>query len=358
VKYEFRCRTPGINFSDIKKRIVDEIEMFRYLGLILDEVSYLSSLGLFKDDYLDYLSDIDLHDTRYTLECVNGELKINITGPWENAIFYEVPLLAIINELYFENQHRKNKSKFCFEDNLFKKTKLINSMPEGFKVLEFGTRRRFSHEVQENVIENLLSSRNFQGTSNVYLAEKYNLKPVGTIAHEAMCVPQAIVHPLDSQKYMLQAWADEYRGKLGIALTDTLGVDKFLNDFDMYFTNLYTGVRHDSGDPIKWMKKIMKHYGDMGVDPRTKTVIFSDGLTVPIAIELYNRFCGQDAPKMFFAIGTNFTNDCGYDPLNIVIKLTEVNGRPVAKISDSYGKLMCNDLEYVAWLKKSLWGYS
>jgi len=149
---------------------------------------------------------------------------------------------------------------------------------------------------------------------------------------------------------MLDVWAREYRGDLGIALTDVIGMDAFLRDFDMFFAKLYDGCRHDSGDPIEWGEKLIAHYESMNINPKTKTAIWSDGLTIPKAISIYMNF--HERIKCGFGIGTNLTNDVGFDPLNIVIKMIECNGQPVAKLSDSPGKTMCEDKEYVKYLKK------
>jgi nicotinate phosphoribosyltransferase len=193
---------------------------------------------------------------------------------------------------------------------------------------------------------------NFIGTSNVYLARKYGLKPIGTMAHEWIMAGQGIVKDIsESQKYMLQSWANVYRGDLGIALSDTLGSDTFLNDFDKYFCKLYDGCRHDSGDPYTWCDKLLEHYAHNGIDPTTKTAVFSDGLTVESMIALNKRYC--NFIKVLFGIGTNLTNDCGITPLQIVIKMTKYNGNPVAKISDSKGKQMCEDKDYLRHLCKT-----
>ncbi len=194
---------------------------------------------------------------------------------------------------------------------------------------------------------------NFIGTSNVYFAKKYNLKPIGTMAHEWIMAGQGQedVSLRNSQKAMLQAWCNEYRGDLGIALSDTLGVDAFLEDFDLYFAKLYDGIRHDSGDPDVWARKVICHYSKLGVEPKTKTLVFSDGLTFETAAKIYNKF--KFAAKVSFGIGTNLTNDFeDITPLQIVMKIVKCNGLPVAKISDSPDKGMCNDKEYLTYLKK------
>ena len=222
-----------------------------------------------------------------------------------------------------------------------------------FKFSDFGTRRRFSRDWHEEVVKELKSAlpENFTGTSNVLFAMKYDLTPIGTMAHEYLQACQALGPRLrDSQKYALENWVQEYRGDLGIALTDVVGTDAFLRDFDLYFCKLFDGVRHDSGDAKEWAQKFIDHYKKMKIDPKTKSLVFSDGLDVPKAIDIYKTFEGQ--AKMFFGIGTNLTNDMGVKALNIVIKMTECNGSPVAKISDSPGKTMCKNEQYLTYLKQ------
>ncbi len=182
---------------------------------------------------------------------------------------------------------------------------------------------------------------------------KYDLTPIGTMAHEYIQLPQAIneVTLANSQKYALQLWVDEYRGDLGYALSDTLGFDKFLRDFDRYFAKLYDGVRHDSGDPFAWGHRMIDHYRSFGIEPFAKQLIFSDGLDFPLAARLHREFSPEI--KVSFGIGTNLTNDFpGIVPLQIVMKLVEANGRPVAKISENPSKTMCEDQGFLAYLRE------
>lgn len=172
------------------------------------------------------------------------------------------------------------------------------------------------------------------------------------MAHQWIMAGQGVhgIRLSDSQKHMLDVWAKEYRGDLGIALSDTLGMGAFLKDFDKYFAKLYDGARHDSGDPYIWCEKLIEHYKSLNIDPRTKSAVFTDGLNIEKAVDLAIRF--HNKIQTSFGIGTNLTNDVGFTPLNIVIKLVEVNGNPVAKLSDSMGKGMCEDYDYLNYLKK------
>ncbi|HUT43618.1 MAG TPA: nicotinate phosphoribosyltransferase, partial [Desulfobacterales bacterium] len=267
-------------------------------------------------------------------------------------------VLAIINQIYFTStveqeiliEERKKGSW-----KLWDKIKLIQDLNDpGFKFSDFGARRRYSKHWHDVVVQRMAEKlpENFAGTSDVYFAYKHNVKPIGTMAHEWIQAGQALTNPRNSQKFMLQKWADEYRGELGIALSDTLGLDVFLKDFDSYFAKLFDGVRHDSGDPIRMGEKIIAHYKKLKIDPKSKTIVFSDSLTIPKAIEIYQHF--KDRIKVSFGIGTNLTNDLVREPLNIVIKMTHCNGQPVAKISDNEGKGMCESAEYLQCLKSIL----
>jgi len=355
VEYTFKNRTRGIDLKPYANEIRDEIENLCELKLNEDELKYLKTLGFFKDSYLDFLRLLKLDPSHVQIDTKNG-FELKITGPWMTTIYFEVPVLAIINETYFRNQgYDKQKLWKEGEKRLNKKIKLIKEINDfEFKLIEFGTRRRFSREWHERLLKMLsksLSAENFIGTSNVHFARKFKLRPIGTMAHEFLQAAQSLGPRLiDSQKFALQAWADEYRGQLGIALSDVVGIDAFLRDFDAYFAKLYDGCRHDSGDPYEWCNKLLKHYENLGIDAKTKIAVFSDGLTIPKAINIAKTFNGKI--KISFGIGTNLTNDLGPKALQIVIKMTKCNGFPVAKISDSPGKQMCKDQQFLDYLKK------
>lgn len=262
-------------------------------------------------------------------------------------------MLAIVNEVYF----RRTQPKPDLAEGrrrLQAKLELLAAPPYVDCVIaDYGTRRRFSCDWQEEV---LLSMRDaigpqLAGTSNVHFARLHNMTPLGTMAHEYLQACQALGPRLrDSQVYALERWAHEYRGDLGIALSDTYGFDAFLRDFDLYFCKLFDGVRHDSGDPFEWGERMIAHYAANRVDPRGKTLIFSDALDIPKVIELYERFRGRC--KLAFGVGTNLTNDLGYKPLQIVIKMVRCNGQPVAKLSDTPEKTMCDDPGYLSYLRQ------
>ncbi|MHA2280144.1 MAG: nicotinate phosphoribosyltransferase [Promethearchaeota archaeon] len=348
VKYEFKCRNDGkFNIGHLA-RLKEEIKNFCSLRFTPEEIKYLSKIRFLKKSYIDFLKFYRPDPDHVTLKLQGEELRIIVEGPWFLTVYWEVPLLAMISEIYTEGISLGNFPRAL--ERLETKKKL--AIETGYSFVDFGTRRRFSREWHDLVIENLKELPNFKGTSNIFFAKEYGLTPIGTMAHEFLQVGQALDVPLvDSQKRMLQSWVDEYRGDLGIALTDVIGIDAFLKDFDLYFAKLYDGLRHDSGEPKMWAEKVIKHYKSLGIDPKTKTLVFSDGLDFIKAANLYNQY--HNHANISFGIGTNLTNDLGgLTPLQIVMKITECNGRPVAKISDSPGKGMCKDEEYVRYLRK------
>lgn len=358
VRYKFKCRNKGIKFSrSCFDSIVSEIYRLGELKLTRDERLYLRHIRYLSPGYIEFLSMFRfLPDMHVHCGFNDGEISIEIAGPWLNTILYEVPVLAIVNECYFKEMLWANPRNTIQEvtDRLIHKVNLVeNSGYKDFKFADFGTRRRFSFDIQDYVLCTLKRHlpKNFTGTSNVYFAQMLGLTPIGTMAHEYIQCHQSMSYKLvDSQKMALENWVKEYRGDLGIALTDTIGMDAFLRDFDLYFAKLYDGCRHDSGDPFVWCNKLIKHYESLHIDPRTKTAVFSDGLTIPKSLELYTAF--HDKIKLSFGIGTNLTNDVGFTPLQIVMKVVECNGSPVAKISEDAGKQMCEDDSYTAYLKK------
>jgi len=348
VEYTFKCRNKkNVDLRLFKDRIQEEVDHLCSLRFSEAELDYLRSLRFIKRDYVDFLRHFKLFSDFVKIES-NENLDITIRGPWLDTILFETPLLAIVSEVY--NEQFGDQRKVAEEKLNEKQLLIIKENSHKFKLAEFGTRRRYSKAIQELVIQSLKRELPYylKGTSNVYFAMKYNLTPIGTQAHEFLQATQAKVRLIDSQKFALENWVQEYRGDLGIALTDVVGIDAFLRDFDLYFCKLFDGVRHDSGDPYVWAGKILKHYEKMKIDPMTKTAVFSDSLDIPKALDLTRKF--GDRINILCAIGTNLTNDCGVEPLNIVLKMTKCDGRPVAKISDSDGKQMCQDENYLKYL--------
>ncbi|WP_201592481.1 nicotinate phosphoribosyltransferase [Psychrobacter sp. Pi2-51] len=361
--YRFRCRNNSeavYPLADIKEPLEQQLDMLCELRFLEDELEYLRGLRFIRSDFVDYLELFKLKRRFITVSTDRkGRLLIDIEGPMIQAMFFEVFVLAIVNELYFnalsspsviEEGQRRLDDKVAL---LHQYAKQQSTDKPPFIVADFGTRRRFSKSWQAHVVETLHKAepKIVSGTSNVYLAKQLGMTPIGTMAHEFMQAFQALdVRLRDSQKAALESWVHEYRGDLGIALTDVVGMDAFLRDFDLYFAKLFDGLRHDSGDPYIWGDKAIAHYQKLKIDPKTKILTFSDGLTLEKAWELHQYF--KERIRTSFGIGTNLTNDMGITPINIVLKLVECNGQPVAKLSDSPGKTMINNDTYLAYLRQ------
>lgn len=356
VQYRFKCRNPEVDLSPYVAEIDEEIRGLCALHFTPAELDYLRHWRFFKSDFVDLLALFHL-DERFIRVARNAdsphEIDITIKGPWLHTILFEVPVLAIVSEIYYRN----SVSRPDFAEGrrrLAHKVDLINAVRDhGFRIADYGTRRRFSGRWQDEVITTLQreAGPHFVGTSNVKLAMDHGLTPLGTMAHEYLQACQAVGPRLrDSQVYAFNTWAREYRGDLGIALSDVCGMDAFLRDFDLFFCKLFDGVRHDSGDPFEWGEKLIAHYQKMRIDPRTKTMVFSDSLNIPLAIRLFDYF--KSRCQTAFGIGTNLTNDLGYVQTQNVIKMTRCNGQPVAKISDDPSKAMDYDRSYIAYLRE------
>lgn len=357
VEYKFKCRTPGMDLQSVLPEINEQLDALCTLTFKKEELDYLRSLRFMKSDYVDFLELFRLK--RSSIEAVpeagsDTGIEIRIRGPWLHTILFEIPVLAIINECYYRKYY-PNPDYEEGRKRLRNKIALLHEMPErpGLSISDFGTRRRFSRIWQQEVIRILKNemSEHFTGTSNVLLAMEEGLIPHGTMAHEYLQGCQALGPRLrDTQMYGFEMWAREYRGDLGIALSDVYGMKAFLRDFDLYFCKLFDGARHDSGDPFVWGESMIDHYKRNRIDPLTKTLIFSDMLDFPKVIKLYRRFHGRI--RLGFGIGTNLTNDIGYPSMQNVIKMVRCNDQPVAKISDEPGKSMCEDPEYLKYLRQ------
>ncbi len=356
VEYRFNCRTDGIDLVPYVEEIREEVAQLCALHFRDDELEYLRSLRFLSSDFVDFLGLFHLNEKYVEIRPSpdgNGEIEISIRGPWLHTILFEIPLLAIVNEIYF----RCTAGDGYFDEGrkrLETKIRLLRDSGHGeCRIADYGTRRRFSRQWQDEVIGTLADAlgEQFAGTSNVWFAMRRELTPLGSMAHEYLQACQALGPRLrDSQVFALETWAQEYRGDLGIALSDTYGLDAFLRDFDMYFCKLFDGARHDSGDPFAWGDRLLAHYAQNRVDPANQVLVFSDSLDIPKVLDLYDHFHGRC--QLAFGVGTNLTNDLGPEPLNIVIKMVRCNGQPVAKLTDSPGKTMCEDAEYVAYLRR------
>lgn len=350
-KYRFKCRNKDIDLTPLIGAIREQLALVSELKFTESELRYLAQEPHLSKDYLDFLSDFTLDHRQVFVHAVNGGIDIYAEGPMLKTTLWEIYVLSIVNELWY--RHTVQEPDFDEgRHRLADKIKRIESEPgmEGFNFTDFGTRRRFSKEWHADVLRTLRLKlpQYLVGTSNYHLARENDIKPIGTMAHEYLQTWQALGHPLDAQRNAFNAWAQEFRGCLGDALTDVIGMDSFCEILDLYFAKQFDGFRHDSGDPKIWCEKLITRLQELGIDPKTKRAIWSDGLNVEKMIDLYKTFNGRIHTG--FGIGTNLTNDLGYKPLNIVMKVVEVNGRPVAKLSDSAGKTMCENRDYVAWL--------
>lgn len=345
------------HMAQFEEELNDELDHLCSLRFRDDELHYLSKIPFFKRDFIEYLRLFQLNRAYIHAYTVNDSLRINIEGPLPNVIMFEVPTLAIVSQLYtkHQGQYTINWTREG-RDRLNRKMSYLEShlhRDENFKFADFGTRRRAHVDWHDELITQIKEKhgRFLAGTSNVMLAMRHGLRPIGTMAHLWIQIHQQLGPRLiDSQAAALQTWADEYRGELGIALSDTITFDAFLVDFDRYFALLFDGCRHDSGDPVRWGKKLINHYERYRIDPKTKHAVFSDGLTFQVAVDLFRRFSSQI--NTGFGIGTYLTNDCGFLAPQIVIKNTHCNGMPTAKVSDSPGKGMCEDDEFETYLRK------
>ncbi|MEQ5254138.1 nicotinate phosphoribosyltransferase [Providencia rettgeri] len=357
---EFRCRSSEI-LGAYTNEIRQQIQLMANLSLSDNELNFLRRLPFFQEDYLTWLKSFRFNPEQVVVSTTDeGQLAIRISGPWREVIMWEVPLLALVSEIIQKDRHPNIHP----DDAVQQLKKLLNVFYQqadehqldlsNFKLMDFGTRRRFSYDVQSAIVSMLKQEFPYLvGTSNYKLAHELGLAPVGTQAHEWFQAHQQISPELaNSQREALQSWLDEYPNHLGVALTDCITMDAFLRDFDANFANRYQGLRHDSGDPIEWGEKAIAHYQKLGIDPMSKTLVFSDSLDLQKALELYRYF--HQRINLVFGIGTRLTcNIPNVTPLNIVIKLVECNGKPVAKLSDSPGKTICEDDEFVNQLRKA-----
>ena len=370
--YIFKCRNEGVKFTDeMIEEINAQIDHLCTLTFTEEELDYLASLRFIKKDYVeflrlwrplrryvhcfksDYFSLTPAEDDEEE-NIASGGMVLYVEGPLFSVMQFEIYLLEIVNEVYFSKKYdyieleKSAKEKFIAKMNGFRADEY------DFKFAEFGCRRRLSRVWQDYMVSQLIKDEHCVGTSNVYLAMKYGVKPIGTYAHEFVQMYQGVpgIQLAYTNKVAMEEWFDEYQGDNGTALTDTLGTELFLKDFNKLQAMCYSGVRHDSGDPIEWGNKMIAHYESLGIDPRTKTLLFSDGLNFAKAQDIYNYF--DRKINVSFGIGTFISNDTCEDPLNIVIKLQFVNGHPVAKLSDNPGKAMCQDSDYLEYLKNAV----
>lgn len=359
VEYKFICRNEA-DLLPLKEKIERKIDLLCEARFTKEELDYLRSIRFLKKDFIDFLEDFTLKRRLVNVYEKEGKLQISVKGDWLQTILFEIPILSIVSEAYCCDRIIGSNALDIGRENLQRKIDFLNRQDQQFYFADFGTRRRFSKSWQDEVVGTLRKSfpTHFYGTSNCLLAKKYSSQnhlepfvPVGTMSHQYISAGMGIanVQLKNSQKFMLETWALEFRGELGVALTDTLNMDIFLNDFDKYLALLFSGCRQDSGDPFVWGNKLIGHYKKLGIDPMTKIAVFSDNLNFEKAYDIYEYF--KNKIKMSFGIGTFLQNDVGIKPLSIVMKMIYCNGQPVAKISDTPDKIVCEDADFLSYLK-------
>lgn len=340
--------------AEIRSQLAELAEM----SFTDDQLRYLESKPYLKPDFIRFLGLYRFNLRYIHVGEENGQLSIRVRGPWLHCIMFEQPILAMVSEI---------RNKHVYPDviltdvatQLYKKfdwlqTNLSDDEMKYLKVADFSTRRRLSFEGQREMVQ--IMKRDFPGTfvgsSNVHLAREFDIPALGTMAHQWIMAHQQLGPRLrDSQSVAMDVWVREYRGELGIALPDTITSDVFLGDFDKFFAKLFDGVRHDSGEPVAWAEKFIRHYQMLGIDPMTKTLIFSDGLNFEVVARIIRALAGRI--QFSFGIGTNLGNDVpGVKPLSIVMKMTRCNGEPVAKISDEPSKIMCRDEGFKTYIQQ------
>ncbi|MEN9308254.1 MAG: hypothetical protein RL173_2186 [Fibrobacterota bacterium] len=361
-EYGFTCRSQTVfPLSELKSEVEAELDHLCTLRFTSPELDYLRGLRYIKSDFVDFLSVFHFQRRFISVDADGESLRIRAKGPIAHVMGFEIFVLYIVNELYFRRLGSTEQALETARARLEDKIRLIERAEENgtldrehrFTFFEFGLRRRYAASWQDEVVATLAKRlpHLVGGTSNVHLARTMNLVPIGTMAHEYLQAFQGFGFRLrDFQKAALEGWVQEYRGDLGVALTDVVGMDAFLADFDLYFAKLFDGLRHDSGDPVEWGEKALGHYDKLRINPHTKRLVFSDGLDIPRALELHRHFGNRI--QTAFGIGTNLTNDTIHKPLNIVMKILSCQGQSVAKLSDSPGKTLCDDQAYLAYLRQ------
>lgn len=371
VSYKFIVRSEE-DLSELLPEVKAEVLKLQDVRFTEDEIAYMKRVAPYlKPEFVEALrhfrfnpqSDVSFHNK--TMSDGSSQLRITINGLWKETILYETIIMSIVSEV--RSRQRWSDIPFeqfqtVLEDKVrYLKAELERRNITNFKFADMSTRRRFSFQAQRTMLEYVSKElpQCLTGTSNYHLARELDLTPIGTVAHEWFMGHQALVNVRDSQKIALQRWQKMFNGALGIALTDTIGIDAFLKDFDEELSHAYVGVRHDSGCPFTWGEKMIAHYESLGIDPMTKILVFTDGLNFEQALDICEHFQGR--VQVSFGIGTSLANDMGnyvndqgeaYQPLSIVIKMVTCNGSPVAKISDEPEKAMCEDIFFLMNLKR------
>ncbi len=362
VTYKFinRGKTPFP--TGFGRELQRQVNLMRSLALTDDEQRWLKGIRYMRPTYIEWLAGYRFDPGEVSITHENNELSIDIGGLWYRSIYWEVPLLATISELYYRMTNQSMRPDWL--GSIYNKAETLST--NGCHWIEFGARRRYSTMVEDAVVETMRGFKGFLGTSNPHCAHRWNVTPHGTYAHQAVQAMMALYGVRMANKMWTKHWAEIFEGDLGIALTDTFTTDVFLRDFGLYESKLFDGARHDSNDPYAWGDKMLRHYDNLGVLTSNKRFVFSDALKVgppeqrmigkafnyvPLDIH-YRKFCWPVG-----GIGTFLTNDVGVTPLNIVVKLMSADfGHgpvDVVKLSDEPGKYTGNP-EVIATVKKEL----
>ncbi|MGR5068271.1 nicotinate phosphoribosyltransferase [Vibrio alfacsensis] len=371
VSYKFIVRSDE-ELSELLPEVKAEVLKLQDVCFTSEEIQYMKRVAPYlSPEFLDGLHAFRFNpqrDVAFNIKSMadgSSQLRITINGLWKETILYETIIMSIVSEVRSRARWSdipvEQFQAVLAEKVHHLKVELKRRNITNFKFADMSTRRRFSFQAQRSMLAFLSKELPgcLAGTSNYHLAREFDLTPIGTVAHEWFMGHQALVNVRDSQKVALQRWQEMFKGALGIALTDTIGIDAFLKDFDEALSNAYVGVRHDSGCPYTWGEKMIEHYQSLGINPMTKTLVFTDGLNFEQALDICEHFQGRI--QVSFGIGTSLANDMGdyvnaqgtvYKPLSIVIKMVECNGSPVAKISDEPEKAMCEDIFFLMNLKR------
>jgi nicotinate phosphoribosyltransferase len=341
VRYELIIRVPRDFPPCFGEALKAEIDALGTLQIQPDEIDFLKKTCYFlKSPYIDFLRGYRFDPSEVHLTQNGQTLGLIVEGYWYKTILWEVPLMALISELFFRLTNQVPLPETELASRIGRKVRRLETIGAHFS--DFGTRRRFSFENHDQVVATCarLAPTVFVGTSNPYLAMKHQCKAMGTQAHEWYMSIAAFYGYTMANKIGMEKWVEVYQGDLGIALTDTYTSDIFFNDFDAKYAKLFDGIRQDSGDPITFAEKAIRHYERLRIDPASKTIVFSDSLDIDL-VEKIHGFC-KGKIKDSYGIGTHLTNDVGVKPLNMVIKLTgiQVKGTWVStvKLSDDKGK--------------------
>ena len=353
-RYLFKCRNAGVSLGRYADEISEQVRHLDSLSFSREELDYLAGIPSLAGDYIDFLRDFRLDSRLVRVAARGGELLIEAQGPLVHAMPFELYLLPIVQEVFSRHAY-PDENYLEAGRRLEQKITLVRGSSDAgsFRYADFGGRRRESRDWHEFTVRRQAEAlpANFIGTSNMWLAMKHGLPPIGTMAHEYLQAFQALGPRLEeSQKSALHTWLREFRGDLGIALTDVVGMDAFLRDLDPVLAGTLDGFRHDSGQPVKWTWKLVRRLEELRVDPASKSAVYSDALTLVTALALHRLV--RHSVRPLFGIGTHLTNDFGRPPLNLVMKMVQCNGQPVAKISDSPGKEMCEDADFLGYLMR------